>query len=444
VTHINRLEVRAHLQARSRAAREAPGTRQPFLLDSTVALGACAKGRSASHAINDDLKTGLPDVLGYDVYPGYDFAPTRLIPADGPSRGRKIEPPSAGPPAWWEPAAAGDMAALDEWTRVPRQRRAESEWCRINLKMLHIQKEFDSTLGYPGEGPGRGGRDSAPHRHNPSAGMPAPRRRLLLYTLMAVLVARAGGARVAGEGPVPRPAVDLRMRPQTGTKTARMRQLLLTQFETWLLSLDGGCSVADLVVQLPRTVSSILASYGQVLYANGRSLKHYTETVNAVVGIERSLRRHLGAAWDVAQSWQYAVPTRHRFPTPLPVLRALVALALAWGWMDLAVVIFLAFTCMLRPGEAHGLCFSDLLLPSQLMSDDAVCYVKVREPKARLAVARMDHARCDEVELVSLLELLAAGWPRGQRIFKGTYQHFRKCHDALVQFSALRQQKPTG
>eukprot|EP00959_Pyramimonas_sp_CCMP1952_P351456 7363725-Pyramimonas_sp.AAC.1 len=61
----------------------------------------------------------------------------------------------------------------------------------------------------------------------------------------------------------------------------------------------------------------------------------------------------MGAAWDVSQAWQYAVPTRHRFPTSLPVLRALVALALSWRWIDMAVLIFLAFTCMLRPGEAH-------------------------------------------------------------------------------------------
>ena len=64
-----------------------------------------------------------------------------------------------------------------------------------------------------------------------------------------------------------------------------MRALLLAQFETWLLSLDGGCSVADLVVQTPRIVSNILASYGQVLYSRGRSLKHFTETLNAVVGV---------------------------------------------------------------------------------------------------------------------------------------------------------------
>ncbi|CAK0794315.1 unnamed protein product, partial [Prorocentrum cordatum] len=421
-THVNRLEVRAHLRARAKAARQQPGTRQPFLLDSTVALGACSKGRSASRALNDDLKVGLPDVLGFDVYPGYDFAPTRLIPADGPSRGRGIAPPSATPPAWWRSAVAGDLRSLDQWTRVPRQRRAESEWCRMTFKLLlWKQKDFDSTLGYPGEGPASGA----------SGGC------RLIAVVWTSLMMMTSGARVAGEPPDPRPAVDLRLRPQTGTKTAQMRRLLLKQFETWLLALDGGCTVAELVVQLPRLVSNIVASYGQVLYSRGRSLKHYTETIDAIVDVEKSLRRHMGAAWDVSQAWQYAVPTRHRFPTSLPVLRALVALALSWRWIDMAVLIFLAFTCMLRPGEAHGLTYSDILLPPQLMADNEVCYVKVREPKARWAVARMEHARCDEVALVRLLAVLAAGQPPGRKIFSGSYQQFRRRHDALVHFLGI-------
>ncbi|CAK0826020.1 unnamed protein product [Prorocentrum cordatum] len=322
-------------------------------------------------------------------------------------------------PSWWAAAGAGDLAELDHWTRVPRQRRAESEWRRMAVKLARLRrlKEFDSALGFPGEGPRR----SACSRRS-------ARAVVMMLGLAACLL--VDGARVAGEAPAARPAVDLRTRPQTTTQTAQMRQLLLRQVENWLLKLDGGCELASLVVQGPRVVANAVAARGRALYSPGRSLKHCTETINAVVGVERSLRRHMGAARDVAQAWQFAVPTRHRCPTPVPVLRALVPLALSWGWIDMAVLALLAFTCMLRPGEARGLCFSDLLLPSQLMSDDEVCCVRVHQPKARWAVARMEHARCDEVVLVRLLERLAAGQQKGPQIFRGSYPHFRRCHDA--------------
>eukprot|EP00959_Pyramimonas_sp_CCMP1952_P131882 2757420-Pyramimonas_sp.AAC.1 len=74
-----------------------------------------------------------------------------------------------------------------------------------------------------------------------------------------------------------------------------MRQLLLRQFDKWLLKFDGGCELASLVVQVPRVVANVVAAHGQVLHSRGRSLKHYAETINAVVGVERSLRRHMGA-----------------------------------------------------------------------------------------------------------------------------------------------------
>ncbi|CAK0893022.1 unnamed protein product [Prorocentrum cordatum] len=386
--HINRLEIRARMRARSRAARQELGARQSFLLDSTVALGARAKGRSAWRALNDDLELGLPDVLGFDVYPGYDFAPTRLIP---------------------------------------------SEWCRLIVKLVQLWqlKEFDSALGYLGAGPLRA-----------ACSWTAAAALMMMFALM--IITGVNGAPVAGEAPAARPAVDLRPWPQTTAKTAQMRQLLFLKFESWLLKLDGRCSLGALVAQVPRVVANVVAAYGQVLYSRGRSLNHSTETINAVVGVEWSLRRHMGAAWEVAQAWQFAVPTRHPCPAPVPVLRALVALALSWGWADVAVLILLAFTCVLRPGEARGLCFSDSLLPSQLMSDDEVCYVRVRQPKARWAVARMEHARCDEVILVRLLERLAEGQQRGQRIFRGSYPHFRRCNDALVQFFGVAAAETRG
>ncbi|CAK0885398.1 unnamed protein product [Prorocentrum cordatum] len=314
---INRLEIRARMRARSRAARQEPCARQPFLLDSTVALGACAMGRSASHAlINADLELGLPDVLGFDFYPSYDFAPTRLIPADGPSRGRAIAPPSAAPPTCRALAGAGSLDELDQWTRVPRQRRAESEWRRLFVKLVQLRqlKEFDSTLGYPGEGPWR-----AAWSWTASAAV------MLGFVLMAI--PGAHGARMASEAPAARPAAHL---------------------------LHG----------LRTTTMTIAVARGQVLDSRDRSLKLDTETINAEVGVERSLRWHRSAAGVAAQARQFAAPTRHRYATPR-------------GWIDMAEWIVLA--CMLRPGGALGLCLAGRLLPARRTADLEACFVRAAQ-----------------------------------------------------------------
>ena len=68
--------------------------RQLLLLDSRVAIGAVGKGRSASLILNPVLREMLPEILAKDVYFGFLFGPSRLNPADGPSRLR------AGP---WAP-----------------------------------------------------------------------------------------------------------------------------------------------------------------------------------------------------------------------------------------------------------------------------------------------------------------------------------------------------
>ena len=79
-------------------------------------------------------------------------------------------------------AAAGDLESLDQWTRVPRHRRPESAWCRMALKLVSLWKlkDFDSTLGYPGEGPAFS-KHAAPKAAAAPLRRCAPRRTTRLY-----------------------------------------------------------------------------------------------------------------------------------------------------------------------------------------------------------------------------------------------------------------------
>ena len=69
-------------------------------------------------------------------------------------------------PAWYELCADGDYQLLDEALKVPAQSKDIAEWIRLVIAYakrrgvdLHSKKCFDSTPGYPGEGPSKAARD---------------------------------------------------------------------------------------------------------------------------------------------------------------------------------------------------------------------------------------------------------------------------------------------
>ena len=109
----------------------------------------------------------------------------------------------------------------------------------------------------------------------------------------------------------------------------------------------------------------------------------FLETINGVLDMERSLRRQLQAAWDVARGWRELVPASNRVPTPPAVLLAMCALACLWEWHDFAILLLLCFEAMLRPGELLNLDRSDIILPSATLSIDRVAYIRygVRKPE---------------------------------------------------------------
>ena len=63
------------------------------LVDSLVTRGVVSKGRSASRKLNAAWSRCVPICLGQGVAVGPIYVPTRLNPADGPSRLQEVAPP---------------------------------------------------------------------------------------------------------------------------------------------------------------------------------------------------------------------------------------------------------------------------------------------------------------------------------------------------------------
>lgn len=110
--HINLGELKSYLKAEELGGSEGD-VRVPIEIDSQVVLGAIAKGRSASPAINKMLRKSLGVVLGFGVYSSGGYVRSAHNPSDDPTRGVQLRAPTAVLPNWWIQLANGDFSAFD-------------------------------------------------------------------------------------------------------------------------------------------------------------------------------------------------------------------------------------------------------------------------------------------------------------------------------------------
>ena len=111
-------DIRAARQSVRRATRKhrGHGVKLALLLDSRVAVGALAHGRSPAPAINRLLKVLLPDLLAFNAYIVPLWVPSEANPADAPSRHLSL---------WsWRLKLKGGLDRHHRWMREQRRRRA--------------------------------------------------------------------------------------------------------------------------------------------------------------------------------------------------------------------------------------------------------------------------------------------------------------------------------
>ena len=110
--HINVNESRVFKSWIKSLARKTSSTRCVGLLDSRVAIGAAAKGRSSSFAISRVLQGCLGYVLGSGLYPGLLHCYSEDNVADAPSRGHSVKPPRRQVPQWLAELMSGKALSL--------------------------------------------------------------------------------------------------------------------------------------------------------------------------------------------------------------------------------------------------------------------------------------------------------------------------------------------
>ncbi|CAE7692700.1 unnamed protein product, partial [Symbiodinium necroappetens] len=356
-SHINCLESSAFLRLCYHKARQARPSRFASLIDSNVARCAISKGRSPSKALMKVLRRISAVSLACGLYSALPFCPTRLMPADAPSRDAPLLPPRPGPNLL-------SSYPIDPLAALPRLRRWAANWARLCLLVV------------PWIFPSPDDRD---------ARLPS-----LTY--------------------VP-PPFDFAI-------TQKNRDKLWESFRAWSEEqgvpddLFSEASLPDI-----DSINAVLARYGRMLYKAGRPYNHYSETVNALASKFPRLRRLLQPAWDVAFQWQRLEPHVHHQAMPWQILAAVLAAALCWGWPEVAGIVALSWGGLARIGEIFAAYRRDLVLPADVGEEQENVLLSIREPKTRNTAARHQALKVDQPQLVQTIILAFSNLTKDQRLW---------------------------
>ncbi len=458
--HINILEFSVLEKLALMLVQTGRSQRVVSLADSFVVSAAAAKGRTSSVGLAPVLRRFNALCVAGGLFVNVPYIPTRLNCADDPTRCVAVRSPSGsfdirswGPDSWYKVAA------------LPKLRRWCSNWLRLVLSVVgspalcwgdrsvfrqsqlpsssagYLGLDFDSTLGYPGEGP-------------------SCLCQFCLLCLWFVCWPKSFAAPFAmvtlAEAVLePRNVADLtrqrkrlvqpplpKGRPVLAS-TSQNRDELFNAFSGWCdsqgIPLNRLLEAALINVE---EINAVLAAYGKALYSAGRPYGHYAETVNAVVSQRPVLRRNLQQAWDYAFAWVKAEPPTHHLACPWQVLLAILSTAMMWGWPRVAGVCALCFGGILRAGEVLNAYRYDLLLPEDTYGANRYALISIAEPKTRFSAARHQSSKIDSPDLLRVISAAFANLHKNEKLWPMSGQTLRGRFKAILSALGLMNVHP--
>ena len=413
--HINLLELEAVLALLRRLACD--GVRDArilILVDSRVALGALAKGRSSSRRINFVLKKTCAVCFAYGLYPELIWIPTWANPGDAPSRFKSLRSWRQDLPLLPEPVAVtlADETALHERAllRAPLSQAAEE-------LRTSIDAQFPPAVRSEARGRTRDAwRGELIYRAGDVERHPGP-------SYQRTTRARFRGARAEG-GALDVLALDVTQ------PTVRSYELAMQRFEAWLRVRDVRGLDAALELGM-ETLTQHTVTYLRQAFADGMlsaaQVGHLLSGIKRFVMLAVALGApvgddpvHFRTLWKVHRAWQLAIPPEFRAPVSF---RTVLAMAITL-WLhhspDLALIVLIGWHCLLRPSEYRALRWTDVLIYAP---DEAARYpgtfgiVRIEDPKTRRVIghAAHQHVLIECPGLANLFVAARASVPEGGR-----------------------------
>ena len=478
--HINILESHAYLKILRGAMLDGGDCRLVALLDSRVAKGSHAKGRSSALALRPTLRKGAAWQLASNTYPSLGFAPTRINTADAPSRDKPVEVTdsiclsdrltlkelqkvhSVGLAKWaaaWTrlvilaslayPGASLDPERSDEplcekctgfwisailvtfglWTCISHL-RASTLWtltlypsCSFLVRwifprsLLHLL--LLCQLVYTSG-------YSTPRLLVTSHGMQPLPLAILVSSANAMVLTATGAEELSRARR--RAEVNLVPDRTVSQVTRSRRQTLLDAFEGWLRN-SAGLGLADIVDAKeadPEVAADWLVAYGRELFYAGKAYGRFAETLNAVASRRPLFKKQIVKAWDLAFAWVADEPHSHHPAMPASILLAFVTLALLWGWPRDAAILMMTWCGIMRVGEATSARRSDLVLPEDGAPGMTFALLQIRQPKTRGVGPKHQAARIDPADAIQLMSATFGNLSSDDFLWNRSSQALRK------------------
>lgn len=445
--HINVYEASTVTSLLNQLIKDEPSTRHNLVVDSRVAQGSLVKGRSSALSLQPVLQKAAACQLAGDIYPAISFGPTRIIPADAPSRDREIEQPV--PHSILSSIATTTVPKLHD-CRLPRP---YANWVRLSLLVCFSNIPASAASpSYPSAS---------------SSGFALSWTVLLCLLIVCGVFGSVKGCfslgplaricwilllscRHVGAPMVPMSAAeesraqfrsglalasDRLIRPQTRVN----RQQLLSAFQDWIFA-EHGLQWQQIISAVPldlELLNRLLVGYGKEMHASGKAYGKYAETINAVATAKPLVKRHLTMAWDLAFAWLQDEPADHHPAMPVSVLLAAMTVGIMWGWPVVSALLGLTWAGLLRIGEVLAAKRADLVLPFEAPPGTKHILLRIQNPKTRGRVARHQAARVDPADIVALVQAVFKDYGPDQPLWSMSAYTLRKRFVAILNFFGL-------
>lgn len=227
--------------------------------------------------------------------------------------------------------------------------------------------------------------------------------------------------------------------------TQKLQHRVWLAFDTWLSATFSQAAVAEMF-RCPSLVALVLQKYGVELFVRGSALYEFRHLLVIAQQQIPLIKPAINSAWQLLAKWEAIRPVTHRIPLPEVLFKAMISIAVLWGWMRWAATLTVAFEGIGRIGEAINALRRDLVLPSDSFdTEHLVAFLKIPKPKSRKrGRGRVQHLRIDNVAAVEFLELQFANLHPACKLFPMSAASFRSRWDKILDALQLpRADRPT-
>eukprot|EP00438_Fugacium_kawagutii_P011433 Skav235906 [mRNA] locus=scaffold256:299189:305925:- [translate_table: standard] len=218
------------------------------------------------------------------------------------------------------------------------------------------------------------------------------------------------------------------IRPQTMAIGSRQWELFLE----WAASTLGSEVIPSLWLS-PGLMGQMMGLYGKHMFECGKALFNYRHLVVFAQREFSGLKGFLQPAWETINRWEELEPVEHRRPLPAALVRALVGVAILWGWFRVAAVILISFHGCCRPGEVLKGCRGQLVFPADVGQVDGPIFYRIQKPKpGRRGMGRVQHTKILPVDVCVFLTAKLFDLQGDAFIYPGSASSFRTRWDRLL------------